>query len=79
MKGKTGCDEGQMGIVSDRTLSIMVQVTYTKDWHGRQMSKLKCPSLLIMVDSRLMLVQEKDGTTIYIMPLGDADCAVHYQ
>jgi hypothetical protein len=75
MKGKAGCDEGQLGIVSDRT-SAMVRVTYAKDRHGEQTSKLKRPSSLIMVDSRLTLIQEKDGT-IWLRPLVECNCGEH--
>jgi hypothetical protein len=61
MKGKAGVDEGQVGIVSDTTAS-MVWVTFLSDQHGKQRSKLKRPSSLIMLDSKLIVVQDRDGT-----------------
>jgi hypothetical protein len=67
MKGKAGCDEGQMGIVSDRT-AAMVHVTYASDRRGGQTSKLKRPSSLIMLDPSLTVIQEKDGA-IWIRPI----------
>ena len=61
MKGKAGDDEGQVGIISDRT-AAMVHVTYASDQHGGRTSKLKRPSSLIMLDPDVTLVQKKDGT-----------------
>ena len=61
MKGKAGDDEGQVGIISDRT-AAMVHVTDASDRHGGRTKKLKRPSSLIMLDQNVTLVQEKDGT-----------------
>ena len=61
MRGKAGVDEGQVGIVSDTTAS-MVWVTFLSDHQGKQSSKLKRPSSLIMLDSRSIVSQDRDGT-----------------
>ena len=66
MKGKVGCDEGQMAIVSERT-PVMVRVTYVCNQRGMTRTKLKQPSSLIMLDPNVTLVQEKDGT-MWIRP-----------
>jgi hypothetical protein len=61
MRGKAGVDEGQVGIISDTT-AAMVWVTFLSDQRGKQSSKLKRPSSLMMLDPSLMVVQERDGT-----------------
>ncbi len=69
MKGETGCDEGQMVIVSERT-TAMVRVTYVRNKHGLTKTKLKRPSSLIMLDPGVTLIQENDGT-MWIRPCSD--------
>ncbi len=66
MIGESGCDEGQMGIVSERT-PCMVRVTYICNQLGKQKTKLKRPSSLIMLDPSVTLVQEDDGS-LWIRP-----------
>ena len=66
MKGKAGCDEGQMAIVSERT-PVMVRITYVCNQRGGTKTKLKQPSSLVMLDPSVTLVQEKDGT-MWIRP-----------
>jgi hypothetical protein len=67
VKGKTGVDEGQVGVVSD-TAAAMVWVTYRHDHHGRRVSKLKRPSSLIMLDPGVVVSQDDNGT-IWVRPL----------
>jgi hypothetical protein len=66
MIGESGCDEGQMGIVSERT-PCMVRVTYICNQLGKEKTKLKRPSSLIMLDPNVTLVQEDDGS-LWIRP-----------
>jgi hypothetical protein len=68
MKGEIGCNEGQMGIISERTTG-MVRVTYMCDEQGQMSMKLKRPSSLIMLDSSVTLVQEKN-CTLWVRPCG---------
>ena len=68
IKGKAGVDQGQVGIISDTTAS-MVWVTYLQDHHGQQVSKLKRPSSLIMLDPGVSVAQDAQGT-IWIRPVG---------
>ena len=61
IKGKVGVDEGQMGIIVDQT-AAMVEVSFIKDNTGQRVSKLKRPSSLILLETGLTVVQEKNGT-----------------
>lgn len=74
MRGKAGVDEGQVGIISDTT-AAMVWVTFLSDQHGKQSSKLKRPSSLIMLDPSLIVVQDPDGTR-WIRPCESMDNCV---
>ena len=69
MKGEAGCDEGQMAIVSERT-PAMVRITYMGDQSGLTKTKLKRPSSLIMLDPRVTMMQDSDGST-WIRPCSD--------
>jgi hypothetical protein len=66
MTGETGRDEGQMGIISDQT-PCMVRVTYVCDQYGKQRTKLKRPSSLVMLDPRVTMSQDANGT-VWIRP-----------
>jgi len=66
-KGKTGVDEGQVGVISEAT-PAMAWVTYPSDGEGGLAMKLKRPGSLIMLDPMITVSQDIHGT-LWIRPL----------
>ena len=69
MKGVAGQDEGQMGVVTNRS-RVMVEVTVAHHTGKGTVTKRKQPSSLIMLEPGLGLVQDVDGT-VWVRIIGD--------
>jgi hypothetical protein len=61
MTGKVDQDQGQVGIVTRQT-SCMVEIAVRPTGRDRNMTFLKRPSSLILLEPGLILVQEKNGS-----------------
>jgi hypothetical protein len=60
MKGKSGVDEGQMGVIKAHTV-VMVEVVF-KDKNGKETSKLERPSSLMIIEQGIIIHQDMKGT-----------------
>jgi hypothetical protein len=75
MTGVAGQDEGQMGIVTNRT-KVMVEVTMVHSSGKGTTTKSKQPRSLVFLEPGLGLVQEDDGSVwVRVLPMGGGESA----